>query len=133
MSSIRKLSFAVAIGVLSGVILSAAADRALAARDVTDTQLADAIRMLAEQSQTRARSIEDLAPATGARRPKTSQSADHDPVPDASTARDVEHRLRSIAAYSAQIERSLQGIDKAMSTVPVIQKRVDRVRAVVDP
>jgi hypothetical protein len=48
-------------------------------------------------------------------------------------ARDLEQRLRAIAAYGVQIERSLQGIDKAMSTVPVIQKRGERVKAVVDP
>jgi hypothetical protein len=62
MSIIKKFSFAVAVGVVSGGILSSVANRALASRDATEAQLADAVRTLAEQSEALARSLEGVYP-----------------------------------------------------------------------
>src|SRR4051812_16205224 len=112
----------VSIGVISGAVTFLAANRTTVGPDA-ELRLTDAIQKLTAESQQLARSIEELSNAVVVGAIPSSNVHDDRRVLETSTVQDLERRVRSTAMYAAQIELALQGIDKAMSTLPMIQKR----------
>lgn len=125
MSVMGHITLSIAIGVLAGTLSTSVMTRLVDAGPSAD--LVAAIRALVDRSD---RLVERLGPP--AKPPATAHSNSADDPLSPSSAREVERAVRAIAIYAAQVERALQGIDKAMSTMPKIDQRADRVKAVTE-